>query len=108
MKEKITSVEKGQSTNKILFNPFPGLRPFNIEDSHLFFGREGQSDELLKKLAENRFVGVIGASGSGKSSLMFCGLVPTLQGGFITEAGSNWKIVTTRPGGGPIENLANA
>ena len=32
-----------------VFNPFPGLRPFGIEESHLFFGREGQSDEVIKR-----------------------------------------------------------
>ncbi|WP_421765293.1 High-affnity carbon uptake protein Hat/HatR [Ekhidna sp.] len=91
-----------------LINPFPGLRPFGIEESHLFFGREGQSDEVLVKLSENKFVAILGASGSGKSSLMFCGLIPTLYGGFMTEAGSNWRIVVTRPGGGPIDNLAES
>lgn len=91
-----------------LINPFPGLRPFGIEESHLFFGREGQSDEVLVKLAENRFAAILGASGSGKSSFMYCGLVPSLVGGFMTEAGSNWRIVVARPGGGPIDNLAEA
>ncbi len=91
-----------------LINPFPGLRPFGIEESHLFFGREGQSDEVLVKLSENKFVAILGASGSGKSSLMYCGLIPTLYGGFLTQAGSNWRIVVTRPGGGPIDNLAEA
>ncbi|UXP32002.1 High-affnity carbon uptake protein Hat/HatR [Reichenbachiella agarivorans] len=89
-------------------DPFPGLRPFGVEESHLFFGREGQSDEVLMKLSENKFVGVLGASGSGKSSLMYCGLIPTLYGGFMTQAGSNWRIVVTRPGGGPIDNLAES
>jgi sugar lactone lactonase YvrE/ABC-type oligopeptide transport system ATPase subunit len=89
-----------------LGNPFPGLRPFSIEESHLFFGREGQSEEVLQHLSENRFVAVIGASGSGKSSLMYCGLVPILHGGFIAEAGSDWKIITTRPGNQPTDNLA--
>jgi len=89
-------------------NPFPGLRPFGIEESHLFFGREGQSEEVLRHLSENRFVAVIGASGSGKSSLMYCGLVPILHGGFITAAGSRWQIITTRPGNNPIENMANS
>ena len=87
-------------------NPFPGLRPFGLEESHLFFGREGQSEEVLRHLSENRFVAVIGASGSGKSSLMYCGLVPILYGGFITNAGSRWQIITTRPGNNPIENMA--
>ena len=91
-----------------LLNPFPGLRPFGVEESHLFFGREGQSDEALIKLSENRFVGILGASGSGKSSFMYCGLIPTLHGGFMTNAGSNWRVVVSRPGGGPIDNLAES
>ncbi|MBT5404156.1 MAG: High-affnity carbon uptake protein Hat/HatR, partial [Crocinitomicaceae bacterium] len=90
------------------FNPFPGLRPFKIDESHLFFGREGQSEEVLENLSKNRFVGVIGSSGSGKSSLMYCGLVPILHGGFITEAGSKWRIIASRPGSAPIDNLAAA
>ncbi|MEQ8906166.1 High-affnity carbon uptake protein Hat/HatR [Ekhidna sp.] len=112
MSEKEIDVQ-GQETQDIvditqLINPFPGLRPFGIEESHLFFGREGQSDEVLVKLSENKFVAILGASGSGKSSLMYCGLIPTLYGGFMTEAGSNWRIVVTRPGGGPIDNLAES
>ncbi len=91
-----------------LINPFPGLRPFGIEEGHLFFGREGQSDEVLVKLADNKFVAILGASGSGKSSFMYCGLVPSLVGGFMTEAGSNWRVVVARPGGGPIDNLAES
>lgn len=90
------------------FNPFPGLRPFNMDESHLFFGRQGQSDEVLHLLSRNRFVAVIGGSGSGKSSLMYCGLAPILYGGFITDAGSSWRIVATRPGNGPINNLAKS
>ncbi len=88
-------------------NPFPGLRPFSTEESHLFFGREGQSEIVLEYLGKNRFAAVTGASGSGKSSLIYCGLIPVLYGGFITEAGSKWKIMATRPGNSPIENLAN-
>lgn len=89
-------------------NPFPGLRPFKVEESHLFFGREGQSEEILHKLSEQKFVAVIGASGSGKSSLIYCGLVPVLYGGFVGDANSKWKIIASRPGNAPIDNLANA
>ncbi|UXX79320.1 High-affnity carbon uptake protein Hat/HatR [Reichenbachiella carrageenanivorans] len=109
MSEKELHIGQEQQADISQFvDPFPGLRPFGIEESHLFFGREGQSDEVLMKLAENKFVGILGASGSGKSSLMYCGLIPTLYGGFMTQAGSNWRIVVTRPGGGPIDNLAEA
>ncbi|MEL7001686.1 MAG: High-affnity carbon uptake protein Hat/HatR, partial [Bacteroidota bacterium] len=89
-------------------NPFPGLRPFQIEESHLFFGREGQSDEVLLKLSKNRFVGVIGPSGSGKSSFIYCGVLPILYGGFLTDTSPNWEVIVTRPGAGPIDNLASA
>ena len=91
-----------------LINPFPGLRPFTFEESHLFFGREGQSDEVLLNLAQHRFTAVIGASGSGKSSLMYCGLIPILYGGFMTDAGSDWTVLVSRPGIAPIENLADS
>ncbi len=87
-------------------NPFPGLRPFTIDECHLFFGRETQADEILVKLSENRFVTVLGYSGSGKSSLMYCGLVPVLHGGFMTQTGPNWNAVISRPGASPIRNLA--
>ena len=61
-----------------LANPFPGLRPFSVEESHLFFGREGQCETVLGYLTRNRFAAVTGASGSGKSSLIYCGLIPAL------------------------------
>src|SRR5687767_10780568 len=89
-------------------NPFPGLRPFTLDECHLFFGREGQADEILLRLSQNRFVTVMGYSGSGKSSLMFCGLVPVLYGGFMTQTGPNWNTVFTRPGSSPIHNLAES
>lgn len=95
-------------SEKVAANPFPGLRPFQIDESHLFFGREGQSDEVLLKLSKSRFVGVIGPSGSGKSSFIYCGVLPILYGGFLTDASPNWEVVVTRPGAGPIDNLAEA
>jgi hypothetical protein len=101
----IRNIKTGTLT---LANPFPGLRPFSVEESHLFFGREGQCEIVLGYLARNRFAAVTGASGSGKSSLIYCGLIPALYGGFITEAGSKWRIITTRPGNSPVEKLAEA
>lgn len=89
-------------------NPFPGLRPFTLDDSHLFFGREGQVDEILLKLHNHRSVTIMGYSGSGKSSLMNCGLIPVLYGGFMTDCGPHWKIITVRPGNTPIENLSQS
>ena len=56
-------------------NPFPGLRPFRDDEAHLFFGRENQVDAMVNKLADTRFLAVVGTSGSGKSSLVNCGLL---------------------------------
>ncbi|MEO7988891.1 MAG: hypothetical protein ABI663_05075 [Chryseolinea sp.] len=89
-------------------NPFPGLRSFSIDECHLFFGREGQVDDILLKMSQNRFVTVMGYSGSGKSSLMFCGMVPVLYGGFMTHSGPYWNVITTRPGTSPILGLVDS
>ena len=106
MNAKITY--KGLKRQQVEANPFPGLRPFGIEESHLFFGREGQSDEVLMKLYDNRFVAVVGPSGSGKSSFIYCGVIPILYGGFVMNKTSSWNIVVSRPGASPIDNLALA
>ncbi|MBW3660537.1 MAG: hypothetical protein KY397_02745 [Gemmatimonadetes bacterium] len=90
------------------FNPFPGLRPFESSEAHLFFGREGQSTELVRLLREHRFVAVVGTSGSGKSSLVRAGLLPSLHAGFMPAAGSTWRVALLRPGSDPIGNLAGA
>jgi len=91
-----------------LFNPFPGLRPFEADEDHLFFGREKEIDELLRRLRASRFLSVVGTSGSGKSSLVRSGLIPSLYSGFMVRAGSTWRVATLRPGEDPIGHLAAA
>ena len=91
-----------------LFNPFPGLRPFNEEEDYLFFGREQQVAELVTLLRNQRFIAVTGSSGSGKSSLVRAGLIPELQGGMMKEVGSDWETLVLRPGGAPLKHLAEA
>ena len=88
-------------------NPFPGLRPFTPEESELFFGREKESDEVFSKLLRNRFVTVTGASGSGKSSLVYCGILPRIKEMGRKEF-SPWRIIIFRPGNDPFESLAHA
>jgi len=85
--------------------PFPGLRPFREADSHLFFGREGQARELLRRLQRRRFLAVLGTSGSGKSSLVNAGLLPALHGDYLIGARARWQIVTFRPGADPLGRL---
>jgi WD40 repeat protein len=89
------------------FNPFPGLRPFAPEESDLFFGREKESEEVIGKLLKNRFVTVIGASGSGKSSLIHCGVLPKVRNLEMKES-SAWRIILFKPGKDPLGNLADA
>ena len=64
-------------------HPFPGLRPFEPDEDHLFFGRERATDDLLRRLRRRRFLAVVGSSGSGKSSLVRTGLIPALEGGYM-------------------------
>lgn len=89
-------------------NPYPGLRPFKFEESYLFFGREGQSEDLLRRLERSHFMAVVGTSGSGKSSLVRAGLIPLLLSGFMPHASANWRVAIFRPGNNPIHNLAHA
>jgi formylglycine-generating enzyme required for sulfatase activity len=89
-------------------NPFPGLRPFRTNEEYLFFGRENQVDRMIDKLATHRFLAVIGTSGSGKSSLVNCGLRPALHRGYMASAGASWRMVQFRPGSNPINALARA
>lgn len=94
-------------------SPFPGLRAFTKEDEPIFFGRERETDRLVNHVARNRFVGVIGASGSGKSSLVWAGLLPQLEANAINneDTGSkDWIIATLTPGNDetPIHGLVQA
>src|SRR5437764_12144129 len=89
-------------------NPFPGLRSFEPDEDHLFFGRESRIDEILTRLRRSRFLSVVGTSGSGKSSLIRSGLIPSLYSGMMASAGSSWRIAIFRPGEDPIRNLAES
>ena len=91
-----------------IFNPFPGLRPFSQKEDYLFFGREQQVAELVTLLRKQRFLAVTGTSGSGKSSLVRAGLLPELQGGMMKQVGSDWETLVLRPGGAPLQHLAEA
>jgi hypothetical protein len=88
--------------------PYPGLRAFGRDESLLFFGRENCVDAMIDRLAATRFLAVLGASGSGKSSLVRTGLFDGLELGFFARAGARWKIVDMHPGGAPMLHLAAA
>ncbi|MEZ5477738.1 MAG: hypothetical protein R3E95_09725 [Thiolinea sp.] len=92
--------------NRRLLQPYPGLRPFERRESRIFFGRQQQVDELLQRLKDRHFLAVLGASGSGKSSLVKAGLLAGLEKGYMGEIGARWRIAELRPGDQPFERLA--
>ena len=89
-------------------NPFVGLRPFDVGDSLYYFGRDEQVKALMQQLNKNRFLAVVGSSGSGKSSLIRAGLIPNLQAGFLVQERDLWHIAVMKPGNAPLLNLAKA
>src|SRR5712692_740897 len=91
-----------------LRQPYPGLRPFEPDEALKFHGRETHTAELLRRLSENRFIAVVGNSGSGKSSLVRAGLLPALYRGRLIGATSQWRICIMRPGDAPMQSLAQS
>ena len=89
--------------------PYVGLRPFDEKDALLFFGRDNHVRDLLGKLGnKQRFISVLGASGTGKSSLVRAGLIPALHRGALASAGYNWQVHIFKPGDAPLHNLVHA
>lgn len=86
--------------------PYIGLRPFERDETDIFFGREQHSDELVNRLGANHFLAVIGSSGCGKSSLVKTGLIAGLEAGYLATTGTHWRIVEMRPGNRPFKELA--
>ena len=84
--------------------PFLGLASFDVDDADLFFGRERLVAEMVGRLAGAPFLGVVGPSGSGKSSALRAGLLPTLQSGALPGS-ERWLRVLLRPGAEPMREL---
>ena len=81
--------------------PYKGLSAFKEEDQADFFGREKFTEKLFKRVIENPFVALVGNSGSGKSSVVFAGLVPLLRK-------EDWVIISFRPRGNPFYEMIRA
>lgn len=94
-------------------NPYRGLELFDVGNAPLFFGREALTEWLLDALkrkpsaVENRFLTIVGASGSGKSSLARAGLLAALKDGKL-DGSAAWPRAICRPGAEPFFNLAKA
>ncbi len=87
--------------------PYPGMRAFREQEAGHFYGREAETDELLQRLRRHPFAAVIGASGSGKSSLVYAGLLPALRRSSLFGPG-DWLVRSIRPGARPLEALQAA
>jgi DNA-binding SARP family transcriptional activator/WD40 repeat protein len=99
------------ATRRPTTNPYKGLRAFGEADADDFFGRGRVVDQLLALLAagdrRSRFLTVIGASGSGKSSVVRAGLLPRLRRGAIPGS-ENWYVAAMVPGRSPFDACAEA
>src|SRR6516162_597502 len=84
--------------------PYRGLFHFREEDAPFFFGREAVIDQLVDKVCRRPFVAVVGASGSGKSSVVRAGLVPRLR----SDRNTAWETVILVPTDQPLKALARA
>lgn len=97
----------GDNDGELVHCPFKGLESFDVKDAHYFFGRERVVTELVARLTESSLVGIVGASGIGKSSLLRAGLLAALSSGRLPGS-AHWPQVLLRPGHAPIAALAAA
>lgn len=87
-------------------NPYKGLDSFTQNDAAEFYGRESYVQRLRAAVGQGGLVALIGASGSGKSSLLEAGLIPELLA--ADGRGERWQVIRMRPGSRPFANLAQA
>jgi WD40 repeat protein len=85
--------------------PYLGLVTFQPDDADRFFGRQQLIGELCSRLAEEPFLALFGVSGSGKSSLLRAGLLPTLAKE-VLPGSATWPSTLFTPGESPVEQLA--
>lgn len=105
--ETVAQSEAPASTTAVEHDPYPGLRPFRSDESDIFFGREAQTDEMIRRLKTSHFLAVVGTSGCGKSSLVRAGLIAALETGLMgAPEGARWRFALMRPGGRPMHRLS--
>ncbi len=103
-----TTLAEPRAFDPTLANPFKGLQAFAEADVATFFGRDRLVTDLLRRLsAGTRLLALVGASGSGKSSVVRAGLIPALRKGAI-EGSEQWLIAQMVPGGRPFIELEAA
>ncbi|KPV52515.1 hypothetical protein SE17_15040, partial [Kouleothrix aurantiaca] len=88
--------------------PYVGLKAFDEQNHERFFGRRDRINDLVHLIRKERFLAVVGPSGSGKSSLVLSGLVPALHAGAVLGS-ENWHYFPSFvPGSAPLVSLARA
>lgn len=85
--------------------PYTGLRSFTEEESLYFKGREEHIDQATAQLERNKFLMLTGASGDGKSSLIYAGIIPNARAGFLKSKYTQWCVADFRPERSPFHNL---
>ena len=90
------------------FCPYRGLFAFREQDATFFFGRKVYTQKLFEAVWKKPLVALIGASGSGKSSIVYAGLIPQLRRQSPSEGEQKWLIAPFRPGKGPFRALSSA
>ncbi len=88
--------------------PYTGLRSFTEEESLYFKGREEDIDQATEQLQRNKFLMLTGASGDGKSSLIYAGIIPNARAGFLKSKYTNWCVADFRPERTPFQNLCKS
>ena len=88
--------------------PYTGLRSFTEEESLYFKGREEHIDHATAQLERNKFLMLTGASGDGKSSLIYAGIIPNARAGFLKSKYSQWRVADFRPERSPFHNLCKS
>jgi WD40 repeat protein/DNA-binding SARP family transcriptional activator len=96
-----------ESVRAVDICPYKGLARFETEDAEFFFGREHMVAEAIGRLVGGRFLALVGASGSGKSSLLRAGLLHALRSGALPGS-DRWTYSVIRPGNHPLEQLDRA
>jgi Caspase domain len=90
------------------FCPYPGIEPFSEAHADYFFGREDLIQDLAHKVKASPFCAVVGASSSGKTSLLRAGLMPALKNQATTDNSNAWSMKIITPGLHPMQSLAGA
>ena len=91
----------------VIVCPFKGLASFDVDDAGVFFGRERLVAEMVARLTGAPLMGVVGPSGSGKSSVLRAGLLPALDAG-VLPGSERWALALLRPGERPMRALDHA